>query len=504
MNTIRLNLITLLLVLLSFILITNQVTAQQKLFFGLNADIDDPIYQRILVKSDPAFKELFAEYGIKFIRFPGGIPTRYFFWDRPDLSPKALDLLSLYLKKRGNRRGDQYEKKSDRYDLPKDIYSSFLNFCKKADIIPVIQLNTSYYVSDNEVFPFENFINNYPNGTIKKDRWNKIENYIEAQLKYTHTFYDTVYWEFGNEDGSLYEAETYGKIVKNLTSLVKKLYPQDIIIVQLAPIERRNGAEINWNDPLIDYLNKNEVLNNIDYFAPHFYDEANKTLDNQKEISDKINSNNVLDFEKSRSSSFPENYSPKFFITEFAPFLKSYNNKDFNTQLHALMMLNYLMKFSGAPKVTGLALHGFTGRSNGVFFDTSLTNVYGKYYQSTVWGHKLFYYIPPQAKAIKLFFNSTGQTIKKYIESDQLLFLYSLNHNENILQILNFSDKEQKINLSDYFPLIDKKEILGNVYIFDDLNSHSWELSPQNLSIDDSSLRTTLPSHSFAVIRVGL
>lgn len=494
------NLLIITLILVNVLSLTDLTKGQQKLFFGLNADIDDPIYQRIIVQSNSEFKELFAEYGIKFIRFPGGIPTRYFFWDNQELSSEALDLLSSYLKKRGNRRGDIYEKKAGRYKLPKDIYKSFLSFCKKTDIIPVIQLNTSYYISDNKVYPFENFIKNYPNGIIKDDRWDKIEKYIEAQLKFTHTYFDTVYWEFGNEDGSLYEAEIYGKIVTKLTSIVRKLYPSDIIIVQLAPIERRNGEEIDWNDPLIEYLNKNNVLSQIDYFAPHLYDEANKTLDTQKEITDKITSKNVINFEKTRQSSFPKNYVPKFFVTEFAPFLKSYNNADFNTQLHALMMLNYLMKFSGAVNITGVALHGFTGRSNAIFFDTSLTNIYSKYYKSSAGGNKLFYYISPQAKAIKLFFSTTGNFIKQYTETDHLLILVSKNDDEEFIQILNFSDKIQKSDLSKYISGIGKNEITAKTYVFNDLNEHSWELLPENILIESNS-NAPLPAHSFTIIR---
>ena len=106
------NLLIITLILVNVLSLTDLTKGQQKLFFGLNADIDDPIYQRIIVQSNSEFKELFAEYGIKFIRFPGGIPTRYFFWDNQELSSEALDLLSSYLKKRGNRRGDIYEKKS--------------------------------------------------------------------------------------------------------------------------------------------------------------------------------------------------------------------------------------------------------------------------------------------------------------------------------------------------------------------------------------------------------
>jgi hypothetical protein len=480
-------------------LFSPQILSQKKLMFGLNSVFTDPVLHKLISLPQPTLLEMFKDYHIQYLRYPGGIPTRYYFWDRPDLIDEALKYHSSYLEQRGDKRSEYYSNYSENVSVPETNYQDFLNFCNKNKIIPFIELNTTLYVDNNKLYQYEKFQKQTKNISIQENRWEKIGEYIKSQMKFTHAILDNVIWEFGNEDYFMFDAEEYGTIVINLMDIIHKNYPNDKIIVEMSNSWSKGARKKQWNKTFIAFLDKKGALNKIDYFAPHFYDAGGEQYDNSSQMVTKILKNNVTNFENAIMSNFPSGFQPKLFYTEYACVLTSLDNKNYSTQLHGLLTLNYFMRFYASPNIVGIIQHAFTTIKNAFFYAPSLTSRFD-YITEKNSDSDIFSYIPPQSEAVKLFYNTCADNVVSFYSTDSYLFLCTETNNKYKVQILNFEEHPSDVDLSSISSNIGSKNGSVNTYIFDDLNAHYWNPEKNVKKSELNSNKISVPKHSFTSI----
>lgn len=478
---------------------TLDLTAQSKFLFGLNAPFTDAVLQDIISKPQLSMKDLLQDYHINYLRYPGGIPTRYYFWDRADLTGEAMKLYSDYLKGRADKRQDYYSNYSENVKASKNNYEEFLLFCKKNRVTPIIEFNTTYYVNNNKLYQVEKFQKQRSEVLMQDDRWKNIEQYLIAQMEFTHNIVDEVMWEFGNEDYFMYDAEEYANIAIKFMEIVKKRFPNDKIIVEMSNSWSKGARKKEWNKLLINYFNNKGVLDKIDYFAPHFYDNGGEQFDNTEQMMTKITNDNVSKFVQVTLANFPEGFKPKFFFTEFAAVMTALDNKNYNTQMHALLYFNYYMRFFASPYIAGIVQHTFTTLKAGFFYSPIATEKLD-YIRDTNSPNDVIKYIPPQSEAIKIFFDTVGKKVFSFYPTDSFLLLITQSDDNVYVQILNFDDNPHEVKFDNIQSLIGGKAGTTKVYSFDDLNAHYW--FPEK-SVNTTKLNSTeinVPKHSFVSI----
>ena len=157
-------------------------------------------------------------------------------------------------------------------------------------------------------------LKNFPhNEKLLKERYKIILNNISRQLKKGHELCDRIIWEIGNEDHFVYEPETYAIIVEKYVNLIKKLYPNDEIIVEMANSYFGSKTKYNYNKKLISILSQKKLLDKIKYFAPHFYPERTNIIDSQSKLKNKIINSDPLKFENDMVNFFQQTIIPHFF-----------------------------------------------------------------------------------------------------------------------------------------------------------------------------------------------
>ncbi len=475
-------LFTILLVNLYFI--PMQTVAQTKPQFGLNVNFQDNIFQKITSDTLNNYSEFFKAYNIKYLRYPGGSAVRYYFWNNLPLSAQARNLIAEYKPNKEVKDHDEIEIRASDFKKNPDLYANFLTFCKKNNITPILQLNTTLYTENNIIYQIEAFKRNQKVATLDKNRWKIIQKILIEQILYTKKYIDNIVWEIGNEDYAFYDATVYGLIVERMINILKDKDPNSKIIVELGNSHFGHDNRKKWNKELIIYLDEKNILSKIDYFAPHFYNKPSEELNTYTDIINKFHSTNALNYENEMNSFFPDNYKPKYFYTETAIFSKSYNNINYNTQLHAIGMLFYLMQFAMSNNLYGIIHHGFTQKPSALFFDKSILKDY-PYMSKNKNSKELFAYIPPQAEVIKLYYqNVIGNLIVKKYNDKYLLLLWSDNKNYK-LQVLNYSNTDITIDLN---KIINCKKMQFNKIIsygFDQLNSHYWPIKENIYKIND-------------------
>lgn len=472
---------------------------QKKFLFGLNAPFTDPVLQNIISKPELSSKELFESYHINYLRYPGGIPTRYYFWDHADLTGEAMKLYADYLKGREDKRKDYYSNYSENVKTSKNNYEEFLVYCKKNGVTPIIEFNTTFYISNNKIYQVEKFQKQRSDLLLQSDRWKAIEDYLVAQMKFTHKIVDEVIWEFGNEDYFMYDAEVYANLAINFLNIVKKEYPNDKIIVEMSNSWSKGEKKKEWNKLLINYFDSKGVLGKIDYFAPHFYDNGGEQFENNTEMMSKITRDNVSKFVEVTVANFPNGYKPKLFFTEFAAVMTALDNKNYNTQMHALLYFNYYMRFFASPYIAGIVQHTFTTLKAGFFYSPIVTDKldYVKESNSTT---EIIKYIPPQSEAIKIFFDTVGENLFSFYPTDSYLLLITTSKNNVHVQILNFDDKPHEVKFHNIEDLIGNKYGSVKTYSFNNLNDHYWFPKQSESSSKINSPEITVPQHSFTSI----
>lgn len=477
-------------ILISFILIVKltNINAQEATKFGLNCIYDDSSFNLMLAPKNSKIVDITKNYHIQFLRFPGGTVSRSYFWDRQDLIPKALQLYSDFLSTniKANTDLDKNSKKVEYYNNKSDdigeamlgdsLYSDFLKFCKKDAIIPIIVLNSWYYHDKNTVYK----ILNEDRSTIDKNKWDPILTNLKKQAIFTHKYVNQVYWEIGNEDPHVYPANSYANIASKFAAVLKSLYPNDKIIIQYANPESKK-VDNEWNNDMVACLEKSKSIQFIDFVAPHYYrgfeDEINSQPDLQKRIQ------KVDIFSKWQNLQSPLSNYPniKLFYTEFGIF-KKIVHPNYNTQMHTLFMLYYLMNFNATPNVYGVIQHSFTAKTTGIFFDeNNFRNLNYGFIPTDVSPNSFFRYIPPQAKAIKLFYTYNSIKAQSLTVNAEYAFTITNDGDKKLINILNFSDHAVSINLSTIVNYSAGSKLNVVKYAFEDLNSHQWNY-PTNLS----------------------
>lgn len=473
-------------------------TSSSSFVFGLNSVFNfDPVIKNILAKPNEYFlyKSLFAKYHINHLRYPGGIPTRYYFWDNITLIKDATDAISRYYYAQGTKGGDENGKKYARFNFTVDPnnYTQFLNFVKTAGIKPIIQMNTLFYIDKDKIYQTESFQKNFDAFPLKNDRWTKIANYLNAQMDYTHSIFpEPLIWELGNEDNAIFDATEYGIIVKNYTDIIKARYPNDKVIAAMSAGEIKTARKAQWNKDFIAYLDQNNSLTKVDYFAPHYYIDAPFSSQSQIDINSRIKSTDFKKYFDDMKSNFPVGYSPKFSITEFSELLHSDDNVNYNTQLDAMLMWDELLKFHSDPAIVSVTKLGFTADKNALFFDKTISNNFS-YVDQSRQDSDTFAYIPPQAEAVKIFYDTTGDNVIEYIVNDNYELLLTQTDQSKYLQILNFNDTSQTIDVLSY------GLSTYTIYTLPDLKAYYWD-SEYNKITGNSTGTLILPPHSFTIV----
>lgn len=487
--------------LLIIVFETNISHCQNKLLFGLNPRYDDSSLIQIVYSPIP-IGQFLKNYDITYLRFPGGLYARTFFWDKTELISKSLNLYSSLLAGKGEekaQRKSKYNKNlAEKSNVKADYYVKYLEFCKKNEITPIIQLNTFYYHDDQgNVFPIWNKAAN----TIESQKWDAVLTNIKQQVTLTHKYFSNVIWEIGNEDHHIYPSQIYAQITGQFSAAIKGLFKNDKVIMQFANAK----TEINedWNGNLISYLEKNGYIQNIDYVAPHYYHNYDKVTNNQAVIDDMVGKLDIYTRSKAFLTTLQNHPNIKVFYTEFGIFRKA-EHPNFNSQIHALILLSYLMQFNASPKVDDIIMHGFTQPGTSTFYtDLSLKRLKYSVTNTSEPTYTGIKYIPPQAKAIKVFFdNNTLKAseigVKKNI---RLIYTYSQTQNGVIINLLNYSSQDIQVNLNDLFNKFGgNSNFKVTTYKFSDINNKQWNADDNTIVTTQKSNSIKISGYSFAVL----
>lgn len=488
---------------------TNTTVLKDSLEFGVNVPFTDPVLRTII--ADPTaysnYSVILNKYNIVHYRYPGGIPVRYYFWDRSDLIHTATYKIGDFYEQIGNLdEATNYHRFN--YSVDPNNYEQFLNFVNAVGGKPIIQLNTLFYVDNGQVYQTEPFFQSEIFVTViplQSDRWYRIEKYLEEQMLFTHNIIsEDITWEIGNEDNALLNAPTYGYIVSKYTDIIKSRYPNDKVIVQMTPGDFKKERKGQWNDDLIAYLVSNYSLDKIDYFAPHYYYNATQPYPNQAAINERIQNSAADDYFASVLASFPVGYNPKLSITEFEAALHPEYNNFTNSQIHAIIFLDTLFKFYKNPQTVSATKHAFTPMKSGMFYDrVDYKDLL--YYDPLRQDTDMFEYVPPRTDATRLFYDDVKGTFVDYKITSAYEMLVTKYAGNNIVAILNYENFPSQVDISSYYVNNTNPKIY-NTYVFDQINfnydarSFYWDIANNTVRGNAGSI-ITVPAHSFTIVK---
>lgn len=464
----------------------------------------------------------FAGYHLDHIRFPGGQSSRWFFYDdflKTDgtgdwISDEANDILDVYYPSR------DFADITDR--TPTSPWQLYLKLCNNSAIQPIFTLNTVFYLYNSTLYPIEelNRGSYEANGIfglgLDSDRWTnkrKIQAYIQQQIKQAHTLYNgNIKWEIGSENHTIYDPAIYAFIVYKFGTWIKALYPNDKILVSMSKGALSSDNNDQWNTDFLVALDGYSMLNNVDYFVVHWY--PGKLLTNatlayftgdtpiQADIDTRVEDTYFNDTLMAGAKGYFSTYSPyvpKFSLTEFNLLEDGTPYKD--TQLHALLMIDGLMKFKKESNLLSVTKHTGNGLKNGAFYLNNTTRVLNFAYTLGDPNDSIdFPYIAPHAKAMAIFSDHLGDTYDSY----------SLNDTDNGLEILI-----TKTGTTGYVHILNYKGVASTgfdtsnyngstatIWTFPALANYSWD-EVANKAIDSPIGDTLdLPAYSFTSIEV--
>lgn len=465
----------------------------------------DGSFQKILANpsSYPSYAALFAKYHIKTIRYPGGTVQRYYFWNDKGQTINGKNLSSAAAQMLVDHSGN---KKDVNQEYNVGNYEQFLHFTVAAGLQPIIGLNDVFYQDGSNIYPVTTLRGKGGDLGLQANRWPAIESYIEAQLKFTHSIIPgSVTWEIGNESHSIMDAEHYGEVVVNYSAWIKKLYPNDKIIVSYSkgPFSAKNNKDgsytAQWNNDLVAYLEKNNALSRVTYFTLHYYYGSDNSFATQSELDAQVKDNYFTQgLMRDMKAPFPSSYTPKFSATEFSP-LSTTAQPEYNTQMHALLMLDDLMKLHSDSSIVSVSRHTGINSKNGSFFTNDMISQAPlSSYASGSSDSALFPYIPPETTAMEIFSDATGDTPVVPLQiTDTYELLVTQTGTKKFIQILNYETSAQVIDIHTY----------GNgvytTYTFPDLTAHLWNATTNKTSGTTANGSITVPAHSFTTIEIG-
>lgn len=475
---------------------------------GVNQAFTDKVLQRLIADTTTAkftaFASFFNQYHVDHWRYPGGTPTRYYIWDdttSKNLTGKAIGRLSdyYYATDRPDKAAD-YANRSIKFDTAN--FKQYVRFMKQTGVKPLITLNTLFYRDADTVYPVslflaKNSVDEIDMG-LQPDRWTKIYANVKAEIDYVHSqIAGNLYWEMGNESYAIQGASSYGDVVIRLTNMIKFYYPNDKIIVAFSKGSFKNEKKVKWNTDFITYMQGNNFLNKVDYWAVHYYYDVDSAFTNQDSINKKMQDNFFnSSYIAETKTYFPNGYTPKIFLTEFTPLLST-DSYNFNTQLNAMWLFDILMKFHSNSIVAGCTKHTGTGQKNALWWDSSLVASL-PYVDTSLNDSPVFKYISPTAKAEQIFFDSTGTDVVNFFLNTNYEALLTKNTTNLIFQVLNYNDVSKSFDLSSY---TGTKSY--TTYVMDDLSNHYWNIIT-NKTTGTATNTLTLPAHSFTTIIMSL
>jgi hypothetical protein len=471
-------------------------TSRPKLKFGVNMPFETPSFLK-MVSDTTNYAKFFKDYDIQYLRFPGGSMTRFFIYNSKDLTQQAKEKVFDYYKFREKakmaKKPDDFVPKA--FDFPTDYYEKVLRFCENSNLTPIITLNTCFYASNNKVYQVAPFRKQNESGDVGENKLNKesknknsetvvnkdlnlgddLKKFLTDQINFTHKHLRKVTWEIGNEEYYMYDAEVEAQIVKFYIGIIQNLYPQDEVIVSFANAqggEKKNKA--GWNGQFVNSLNKLNLLQKINYFAPHFYVNVDVQLANEADIQQRIKELDFAGFEKYTLDYFPAGYTPHFFYTEFAVFLGSpQQNPNYNSYLHGLMMFYFLMNFYSSNVVDGVVYHSFLGRSPLIFLDQD-AKAFNNNIVNKNSSYKGIGVIPIQAQAVKIFYDNVGDKFVKFLNEGGLYVLVTQTGSNYVYFIANLSTNDAALDKKKVMSVVpENTELSFTTYNFQDWNSKS-------------------------------
>lgn len=288
------------------------------------------------------FSSLIHEHGINAIRFPGGLTSGYY--DGLD-----EDVTRFYAKHYNKYWLNQKSKRANSFYV--SIFD-FLDFCKEADVEPIIQLNTfnQFAVEDGaqKVYDLTQDTAHY------RDAAARVEIMLAEMKKRGYT---VNYFEIGNEEYAeefAFAPENYARLAAEYIKVIKKIFPSSKVLVTLGDSSayRFTSRGERWAKRLLSSLADLNMTRKIDYFTLHYVkpDGINKILS----LIDRygFKDSRVALTETSRVSNTEDywNRTPVFeYAADYAVYLKELYKIDKVdiVLVHNLMSYNYgLFKFN--------------------------------------------------------------------------------------------------------------------------------------------------------------
>ena len=216
------------------------------------------------------------------------------------------------------------------------------------------------------------------------------------------------------------------------------------------------------------------LLPQINYFAPHFYVQADEHINTAEDLQNRMRQLDFAGFEKNEIAYFPQNYKPHFFITEFAIFLgEPRKNPNYNSNLHALMFFYFLMNFYGSASIDGIIYHSFLGKAPFVFLEAD-AQAFNNNIANKKSGYKNIGVIPLQVQAEQAFFKNVGQKYVRLVKQGDIQVLVTQTGNQYIYFIINPTASDVSLDKKKIMDALkDETDLSFTYYDFHDLNSKS-------------------------------
>ena len=458
--------------------------------FGLNSTYVDSTLDD-LIESPKPFINFAKQNYIDYLRYPGGLESRTFFWDKPLLIPQARRLYAATLKTKYSdkeSKAEHNERLANNQIVKDSSYRDFLRFCKRSSIKPVIVLGIWFYHDDKNVYAMQS-----ETGGLNNPNWSVIEKNIKEQAAYSHkTYSDVIHWEIGNEDQHIFSAKDYAEIAYHYASAIKSLYPSDKILVNFTLNPESKKVEDNWNEDMFNYLSSKNAVSLIDYIAPHYYkafkdEESNDNLSSSSgDLQKRFTKVNIYNTVTGFDNFFQKYPNVHMFITEFGLFKKS-SNPNYNSQLEGLLMLYYLMQFNATPRLDAIIRHGFTQTSSAFYFnDKTFKKLNYSFDPADDPSDNIFKYIPPIAKSTKLFFDNNPVKANKAVTTSNYGYTITSYAGTTIINILNFTANPVNISTGDLEVNLTGKKASFKSYQFNDLHSKQWNYEKTTVKISSA------------------
>jgi hypothetical protein len=227
------------------------------LLFSVNAEyFFEGTYVGTLPEKDKKNKreeyaKLLKQAGVRFLRFPGGMPAHYYFAEGKKYQRKLVtELLPKY-------------KRYSRY--PRSFYIEFadiMEFCRDFNIEMLYQTNTHFYVNSKgriRAITNNKLAQKCP-GLYDRDRVNEAAEALGRIIDSIPAGCKIKYWEIGNEEFARMSVDEYAAIVTAFTRVIKAKVP-DAVIIATGNV---------WTVELCKKLKKSGVIDDIQYLALHY------------------------------------------------------------------------------------------------------------------------------------------------------------------------------------------------------------------------------------------